>query len=212
MTPFIYPYQANFIRNELNKLLRVFYFVGDQRVYHATKDALDFSIKNLFGTLTSEQTSVFKGITEIKGQQDLNDFMIQLRHYVIPFPFDEDRIRRLFKREKKLSVPDQSGFDFYTMTYLGWRDIGTKHLYLVYPYKGELTGIRTRYTPVNTNNVCSICNHAFTESETGLVVAETKSSVYKTSGNYMCLDSAICNRQMTNDKAIGKFFEKAVRK
>ena len=144
------------LRSELNKLLRVFYFVGDQRVYQATKDALESSIKTLFSSLTSEQASVFAGITEIKGQQDLNDFMFQLRQYVIPFPFDEDRIRRLFKREKKLTLPDPNGFDLYTMTYLGWRDIGTKHLYLVYPYKGELTGIRARYTSVNTSKIVSV--------------------------------------------------------
>lgn len=213
MTPFIHPFQANHLRNELNKLLRVVYFVGDYRVYQAVKDELESTIGTLFGPLTPEQAALFAGITEIKGQQELNNFMTRLRAYVIPFPFDTDRVRQLFKREKKLAVPDPADFDLSTMTYLGWRDIGKNHLYLVYPYQGVLTGIQARYTAGSTTqNVCCICNQASGGSAIGLVVTRTKSSTYKSVGNYMCLDSVSCNRRMTSTGAIDEFFRRAMTK
>jgi FBP C-terminal treble-clef zinc-finger/Elongation factor G-binding protein, N-terminal len=214
LTPFIYPFQANYIRHELNKLLRVVYFVGDYRVYQATKDELESTIHTIFGPLTKEQASLFAGITEIKGQRELNEFMDTLHPYVIPFSLDVDQVRRLFKKEKKLTIPDFSDLDLKTISYLGWRDVGKNHLYLVYPFMGELTGIQARYTAGSASNanVCFICNQSLTGSEIGLVVAKTKSSIYQSVGNYMCLDSVSCNRRMTSVNAIEEFFAKVMAK
>lgn len=213
MTPFIYPYQANFLRNELKKLLRVVYFVGDWRVYQATKEQLESTIEMLFGPMSPAQAALFDGISEVKGQQDLNDYMNRVTTYVVPFACDTEQIRKAFKKTKRLTLPNLDEFDLKTMTYLGWRDIGAKVLYFVYPYKGELTGIRARYTPVSgTSNICSLCNQALSGSETGLVVAETKSSTYKSVGNYMCLDSAICNQRITSVQAIEDFYARVLTK
>src|SRR5579875_2582867 len=132
--------QANYLQKELNKLLNVVYFAGDYRVYQATKDTVELTVDSLFGPLTSEQKSLFAGITEIKGQKELNEVMNSLRPYVIPFPVDADKVRRLFKKEKKLVVPDFEQLDLRTISYLGWRDIAKNHIYLVYPYFGELIG------------------------------------------------------------------------
>ena len=211
MLPFIQPYQANILRNELNKLLRVFYFVGDFRVYQATKDELQATIHQMFGPLSHEQVQLFDGITEIKGQQELNDFMRRIQDYVIPFPFDSEGIRSLFKKEKKLSVPDVSEFDLGVMTYLGWRDISKNVIYMVYPYEGKMTGIKARYTTGSANsNVCCICNQALGGSEVGLVTTNTKASNYKSVGNYMCLDSIACNRRMTRVDSLEDFFRSAL--
>lgn len=211
MTPFIYPFQANYVRNELNKLLRVVYFVGDYRVYQATKDALESSIYQLFGPLTAERAALFAGITEIKGQQELREFMERLRPFIIPFPFVLNQVRRIFKQEKKLTIPDPADFDLRTMTYFGWRAQGNHQLYLLYPYLGELAGIRARYTTGNAaSSVCCLCNQAVTGSEVGLVVAKTKSSTYKSIGNYMCLDSVSCNSRITSSQAIEEFFARTL--
>lgn len=214
LIPFIYPFQANFVRKELNKLLQAVYFAGDYRVYQTTKDSLLFSINALFGQLTSEQSSLFTSITEIKGQRELNKFMATLRPYVIPFPLDVDQIRQLFKKEKKFTIPNFTYLDLKTISYLGWRDIGTSQLYLVYPYLGKLTGIRARYVAGNAtkSNVCSICNQGLQGSEIGLVAARTKSTMYQSVGNYMCLDSDACNRRITSIHVVEDFFGKVMTK
>jgi hypothetical protein len=212
LTPFIYPFQANYLRNELRKLLNVVYFAGDYRVYQATKDSLESNIQTLFGHLTSEQASLFRCMTDIKNQRDLNEIMESLRPYLIPFPFDTGQIKRIFKKEKKLTIPDPANYDLRTMSYFGWRDIGTHSVYLVYPYMGELTGIRARYTEGNTSklNVCCLCNSAFKGTDVGLVVANTKAATYQSVGNYMCLDSSACNQRITSVHAIEEFFQRAL--
>lgn len=214
MNPFIYPYQLNCVRNELGKLLNVVYFAGDYRVYQAAKDSLEASIISLFGFLTSEQASLFQGMAEIKNQRSLNAFLDTLRPYVIPFPFDARQIRHLFKKEKKLTIPDPAHFDLSTMSYFGWRDPGTRHLYLVYPYKEELVGVRCRYTVGNASKpgVCCLCNAAFKGDDVGLVVANIKSAVYQSIGNYMCLNSVTCNQHMTSVTGLEGFLQKIFRR
>lgn len=214
MTPFIYPFQMNFIRKELNKLLNAVYFAGDYRVYQTAKDSLTSAVHALFKQLTPEQTALFDGMTEIKGQRALNDFMATLYPYVIPFSLEMGQVRRLFKKEKKLTIPDFSRLDLKTVSYIGWRDIGKNQLYLVYPYMGELVGIRARYTTGNTNqsNVCCFCNTGVKGSEIGLAVAKTKSTEYQSVGNYMCLDSESCNQRLTSTHAVEEFFRKVLTK
>jgi len=209
LLPFIYPYQANSLRYELTKLLNVVYFAGDYRVYQATKDLLEVAIKELFGPMTPKQAALFAGITEIKGKRAANDFISSLRPYLIPFHYDADKVLRLFKKEKKLTIPDSADMDLHALSYVGWRDLSKKKIYIVYPYRGELAGIRARYTIGNhsQSGVCCLCLATRKGSEIGLVVADSQSaSLYRAVGNYMCLDSEACNEQIRNVQGIEFFF------
>ena len=210
MTPFIRPFQLNAIRQEFNKLLRVFYFVGDYRVYEATKREVAANIEAMFHPWTPEQKALFEGIEEVNGQRELNHFLGKLRPFVMPFPYQPSEVRALFPKEKKLSVPNADDLNLEALTYLGWRDVASRQLYLVYRYNGVLFGMKGRYK-ANTGprSVCCLCNQAMSESPVGLVVMKTKSAAYKAVGNSMCLDSAICNQQLTSTDGLDAFFERA---
>lgn len=211
MTPFIYPYQLNAFRFELNRLLSVVYFAGDYRVYNAAKSTFEEATQRIFGSMTSEQSNLFDGALAIKGKKEMNDLLASLLPYVISFPYDAKEIRQLFKREKKFTLPDFSSLDLKAISYLGWRDISKNLLYLIYPYQGHLAGIRARYTVGSKHaGVCSLCNGHLRGNDVGLVVALTKKSTYESVGNYMCLDSLACNERLRSVESIEAFFHRVL--
>lgn len=213
MKAFIQPYQYNILKKELARLLNVVYFAGDFRVYAATKQTLLERVHSLFSDMTPTQAVHFDGITEIKGQKELNAFLEQLRAYVIPFPeLGSTDLRRLFKKEKKLLMPDLSPEQFNLLTYFGWRDLATNTIYIVYPLHGRMIGVKCRYYAgdMSQRNVCCICQEPQKGSEVGLLVARTNATAYKTVGNYICLNSTQCNQQLTNIEVLESFLTRAI--
>lgn len=212
MTPFIAPVQLNRIRQELGQLVQVAYFVGDYRVYRAAKERAYEKVIELFDDLSEEQRQLFDGVPDIADQKQLNQFMDALRPLVAPFPqISVEDLRRLYKREKKLPLPDLGGVDFLSLVYLSWRDVSTQSIYLVYPYAGEIVGLKGRYTAGSAKKVmCTFCHTAFTGDHVGLVSIRTRSREYQSVGNYLCLDGQSCNERLTSTVDIDSFFERAL--
>jgi hypothetical protein len=197
---FIQPHQFNFIRSQLKHLLNTVYFAGDFRVYAATKQSVSAKVLGLFPSLTDEQEALFEPITAIRGRSELEEIMTSLADYVIPFgQVTANELKKLFPKVKKLTLPDLDQVDWDRTTYLGWRDVATESIHVVYPLDGRLTGTHCRYVlgPANRSCVCSICGDSWKGSEVGLVVAVTKSSQYKSVGMHMCLNSEVCNQRIT---------------
>lgn len=103
-------------------------------------------------------------------------------------------------------MPDLTEVSFGSLTYLGWLDIGSTKLYMVYKREDRLVGIEARYTAANKKSICSLCN-GYGEVALVTAVAKTKASslpdYYKAVGNYICVDSAHCNKQITDISYLG---------
>lgn len=125
---------------------------------------------------------------------------------VIPFPqFSTKQLGKLFRKVKKLKQPAWASLNLHELTYLGWNDGGSQKKYLVIPDHERFIGIRGDLAPQTVKGVCAICQ---TIGNVSLFVSTTKTSglgTYTRNGNYICRDSAQCNRQLTDPQALQDF-------
>ncbi|MDQ0416942.1 hypothetical protein J2Z48_001114 [Croceifilum oryzae] len=200
------PYERNFIRQQLHHLIQTVYFVGDFRTLRAIEEAVEIKIGEVIHRLNPEVKDLFQNVSRFRGQDEVNDFMKLLSPYVEKFPMvTSSQIRKLFPKVKKMNIPDFENMDDFTFGYLGWRDVGTQSLYLVYYEEGEFYGLACRYTPLpgNKSSFCCLCNQSRAGNQIGLVT--TKRSHELVSGNYMCLDSQACNQDLTDMSKLREF-------
>ena len=96
-------------------------------------------------------------MSTIEKAEDFQRYLNALEPYLEPYPtISLNQIQKLFPKNKKLKVPDLQSIDFRYVTYLGWVDIATNKLYIVYPFEGRFIGIEGRITPTNKKGtVCS---------------------------------------------------------
>src|SRR5690606_11122615 len=108
---------------------------------------------------------------------------------------------------KKLRIPDLTGIEERTLTYLGWTDPATNRMFLVYPGHNptgksgsSLIGVEGQFISVNKKGICAFCNRS---GEMVLYTAISKSKIshlpdyYKAVGQYICMDSEVCNSRIT---------------
>lgn len=126
-----------------------------------------------------------------------------------------EQLKILFRKVKKLRLPkDLEDKDFDKLKYLGWLDETDQVCYLVYKYKGELTGLRLEvlrcsHKPLQ-RGFCEFCHKHRKRSDILLVSAKTKKLPkginYRSRGNYICSNFDQCNRDLKDTKEIENFF------
>lgn len=209
MEPFIYNHQFNGIKRHTDFLQREYNSATDRKVLDAVIHSTEGHVAELLGHLTDEQsgliTPLFKRLSKVEYEQKLD----VLSPYTIAFPtVAEAAIKKLFPKAKKLKLPDFSTIDVNSLTYLGWIDIATTKLYMVYVRNEKLVGIECRYTITNKKSVCSLCN-SYGQVALVTAIAKTKGAsspdYYKAVGNYMCVDSVQCNKQITDITSLEAF-------
>lgn len=199
------PHERNFIRQQLSYLIQTVYFVGDYRTLRATEEAVEYKIGEVISHLNPEIRKLFKDVSRFRGQDEVNTFIQSLSPYVEKFPkLTSNQIRKVFSKVKKLKMPEFEIEDL-AWEYLGWRDISTQSLYLIYHEKGKLYSLKCRYTPIsgNKSNFCCLCNQSRIGNQIGLVT--TTRSKELVSGNYICLDSRQCNQDLTDISKLREF-------
>lgn len=209
--PFLHPYQLQHLKNKINKLIQTFYFIGDNRVLEATRDALQKEIEDLVNPQSQEQMDLLLGATKVRDKEEMSLFFSQLEPYIIPFPtLTADDIKKLFPKVKKILQPDLSEVNLKKLTYLGWRDISANRLYIIHQENGTLVGTVCNYVLSSRSNICAWCNQMRNSNQIGLVTAQAKKrhpDDYKVAGMHICLDSSQCNQGLTNTQGIQKFFD-----
>ena len=212
--PFLHPHQVNYIRRQLNLLIGAFYFAGDYRVLEASKASAMANIRGMFGELTPEQSALLDDAGNVRDKEEMGLYMHKLSPYVIPFPkLTAAEIRKLFPKVKKLVLPDLDAVPYDKITYLGWRDIATSTMFLVFHNNGKLKGVECRYVPGQKGRayLCIWCKQTFSGDDVTLVTTQIKNREilggYKTTGNHLCLNSMSCNAHLTSTDEIQAFLE-----
>ncbi|KEO81351.1 FusB/FusC family EF-G-binding protein [Tumebacillus flagellatus] len=216
MEHFLHPYHINLIRSQVNLLIGAFNFAGDYRVVDATRAT---ALQNLYDEVpwqTPEQRDLLTEAGKVRDKDELKAYLKRLEPYIIPFPeITAAEIRKLFPKVKKLVLLDLQAIDFSKLTYLGWRDIATKSLYVVYRLNGKWVGTECNYVngPKNRSFHCTWCNRSCGGDEIALVTTQVKNRQiqdgYKVFGNHICLDSHKCNEFMTSPAELEKFLSTA---
>ena len=158
-TPFIRNHQFNVIKKQAEFLQKTLRTVADRSVLETVRYSAVANIVEAFPVLTEDQKKMLGQISTFETAYDFQRYLSALEAYLEPFPpITPKQIQKLFPKNKKLKVPDLQSIDFRFVTYLGWVDIATNKLFIVYPFEGRFIGIEGRITPTNKKGYCLFCN------------------------------------------------------
>ncbi|RXT05257.1 FusB/FusC family EF-G-binding protein [Ammoniphilus sp. CFH 90114] len=205
--PFIRHHEYNFIKQQTKIMQRT--MTTDPKVIEAVRYSAASKVVEMFPEVTGEQKQLLEKISTLKSTDQYQEYLDELAPYVVDFPkVTEKQIKKLFPKNKKLTIPDLSEVDHKSLTYLGWSDIATSKVFMVYPLNGEVVGVEGRFTMANKKDVCSLCK-GYGEVALVTAISKAKSSqsidYYKAVGNYMCIDHHKCNQSITDVTALERF-------
>ena len=206
MDTFIKKQEYNYIKNCLFDLNNAFRNCIDPNIVETTKICTQDKILSFFSNLSEEQKEILN-ISKVTDPLDISTYLEDLNQYVYGMPtITGSEINKVFKKEKKLKLPDLSIQDS-KLVYLGWIDESTRKLLITYNMDGKLLGMACRLTSSkrNSTNICTLCNHIGSESEVAFVSPICKPQSqddYKSLGFYVCLNSLECNERITSTEKL----------
>ncbi|ANS73771.1 elongation factor G-binding protein [Paenibacillus yonginensis] len=210
LTPFMENHEFNLIKRLLGRLEYNIKTTADQKVISAIRHTTWTRVMEMFPAMTEEQKRFFDRIPTLNRAEEFHAYLSELESCVTAFPqVTEQQLKKLYPKIKKLKLPPLSELDFRFLTYIGWADISTNKLFIVYNLDGKMTGIEGRFTPTNKKGVCCLCNK---HEEVAFVTAQTKAKGpaldhFGRVGNYMCIDSAKCNQNITDVSQLERFMK-----
>lgn len=208
--PFIRNHQYNLIKRQANLLQNACNTVSDPKVVEAVRFSTQTKIIDAFPEATELQKKSLEKLSTLNKTEDFQHYLHSLEPLMTEFTqVTIAQIKKLFPKVKKLKVPDLTAIDYRYVTYIGWTDIATNKLFIVYYQDGQLVGIEGKFTPTNKKSTCFLCNR---HEEVALFSAITKSKpanaspdYYKAIGNYMCVNSDVCNKNISDVAGLEKF-------
>lgn len=210
LTPFMENHEYNLIKRLLGRLEYNIKTTADQKVISAIRHTTWTRVIEMFPAATEDQKRFFDRIPTLNRAEEFHAYLSELEQYVTAFPqVTEQQLKKLYPKVKKLKLPLLAELDFRFLTYIGWTDISTNKLFIVYNLDGKMTGIEGRFTPTNKKGVCCLCNK---HEEVAFVTAQTKAKGsaldhFGRVGNYMCIDSAKCNQNITDVSQLERFMK-----
>lgn len=209
-TPFIRNHQYNLIKKQAYLLRHTCQTVTDPKIIDSVRYSAYTKIVESFSNANEQQLQLLESITTYDKSEQFSQFLISLEPYLIEQAHvTEKQLKKLFPKSKKLRMPNTAEIDYRHLTYLGWTDVGTNRLYIVMEQDGQLCGVEGKFAPVNKKSVCFLCNR---HEEVVLFTALTKHKpanaapdYFKAIGNYMCMNSHVCNQNITDTTALEMF-------
>ncbi|MCC3371573.1 FusB/FusC family EF-G-binding protein [Cohnella sp. REN36] len=208
--PFIRNHQFNLIQKQTGLLRQACGTAADPKVVESVRYGALQQITDMFPEATDEQRHALERISSLQTAPEFAQYLQDLEPGRTAFSSLTDKqLQKLFPKAKKLKGPNRDEIDLRHVTYLGWTDIASNKMYLVYEARGRLVGIEGRFTPAGKKSTCFLCNR---QEEVALFTAITKTKpagaspdYYKAIGNYLCADSEVCNKNITNVAVLEKF-------
>lgn len=210
--PFIRNEQYNFIRNQADAVLRALRSVGDPKILESVRFNAQAKVAELFPHIKDSRKALLESIADLKTADDFHHYLQALEPYLAEFPpITGKQLQKLFPKNKKLKLPDLSQIDFRRVSYLSWTDISTNKMFIVYHNGEQFVGVEGRFTATSKKSYCFACNRY---EELALFSAISKKrpahalpDYYKSVGNYICLNSRDCNKNMTDVSSLEKFID-----
>ena len=210
VNPFIRNHQYNMIKKQVKLLQNACSTVSDPKVVEAVRTTAVTKVLDAFPEATAFQKQYFEKISTLNRTEDFQTYLQSLEPFLAEFEkVSSAQIKKLFPKVKKLKLPDLDVLDYKSITYIGWTDIATNKMFLLYNLDGKLVGIEGKFTRANKKSTCCLCNR---HEEVALFSAIAKSKpanaspdYYKAIGNYMCVSSDICNKNISEVEVLEKF-------
>lgn len=198
---FIKNEQFNFIKKQVTFIKNSKKQNVPKGVLTAVIDVANAKILELFPHASVEQQNLLD-LSALKTDQEYEQYIQQLSTYLLPFPtITAQQLQKLFPKHKKLKLPDLSNIDHSQLTYLSWIDPRSNKKFMIYELEGKIVGIECEFTPTSKKNICSFCNSMSEVTYFSTVTKAKKVNnpdYYRAIGNLICLDSKVCNKQITD--------------
>lgn len=209
MNNYIQPYQYVSIKQKSEQLLNVYKSVNDPKTIDTFQAMTYDHISQLFEEKHSEVEEFTNIIMNQKiSRAQADKLLLGLKSYVIPFEQPSNKqLEKVFKKTKKLKIPDWENIDLKESSYIGWNDSGKQKKFIVLYEDEKLTGVVGDLSPTIKPGVCSICKK---ESNVSMFLSTTKSKgdgTYTKNGNYICHDSERCNQQLDHLDGLYEFVQ-----
>ena len=211
MKAFIKKHEYNYIRKRLFDLDNAFRVCLDMNIIEVTKAYKHLQILNIFTNLSDAEKEILD-ISKLTTPVDIDKYLDELNEYVYGMPkITNAQISRLFKKEKKLKLPNLTVQDSKNV-YLGWIDNSIRKLFVAYNIDGKLIGMACRISSSGSNNAhrCLLCNHSASDNEVNFVSPICKTTgqdSYRSIGFDLCLDSKKCNERVVTTEKLEKILK-----
>ena len=213
MKTFIRKHEYNYIKKCLNDLNNAYRGCADINIIEATKTYICGKILYIFSDLSEEERELLD-ITKINDPLYIDTYLAELNEYVYGMPnITNAQISKLFKKEKKLKLPNPNSQDSKNV-YLGWIDESNRKLFVAYNINGKLIGMACKLINHSSNNthICALCNRVGTENDVSFVSAicktdNTGEGAYRSIGFDICLDSKKCNERIVSIEKLEKILK-----
>lgn len=207
LQPFLTVAQFHLIEQQLRKLTNAYATTKDKDVIAAVHGIIDSELTSKV-ILSQEQKALIDKLFEVRDNAQAETYLHEVKKYVIPFrEITEQKVKQLFKKEKKLKIPKIEHMDFHHICYVGWEDRGKHRKYIIVE-KDDFQAIQGIVSQNEIKGICAICNqHAnvslFTTTVKGTVVGQ-----FVRYSNYICTDVDTCNHRVTDHQKLLEFFER----
>ncbi|MGC6768178.1 FusB/FusC family EF-G-binding protein [Enterococcus sp. LJL128] len=209
MNPTIQPYEYNYVKNQAETLINTYTSVNDSGTVKTIQALAIGKINELFPEGQPEVDAFMEKMMNIRiTRSRMERYLATLKEQVIPFdPPSNPQLTKLFRKTKKLKIPEWSELDLRDHTYVGWNDPGTQRKFIITHQGDKLVGVSGVLSPEIIKGACAICK---TISNVSLFLATTKTAsdgTYTKKGNYICHDSDQCNHQLLETEELSAFIK-----
>lgn len=210
--PFIRNYQYNVIKQSANSVIQAYQTINDPKVLDSVRFNAQTKVLEQFPEVTAEHKTMLESIEALRSPNDVQKYLTELEPFLMEFPaITESQLRKLFKKNKKLKLPDLEQIDFRFVTYMSWIDISSNKMFLVYEKDGQHIGIEGRFTETNKKSYCFACNRyeklVLFSAVSKKRPAHASQDYFKSVGNYICINSQDCNRNITSVSTLEAYIE-----
>lgn len=204
--PFLSVADFHLIIQQLNKIINAYAMSKDSNVIQAVKGLVETELKARLVECDAQE-EVIKQMLLVTERTDADLYIHNIQQYVVPFKqVSDSNLASLFKKEKKLKLPNMKAIDLSRTVYLAWDNPSNHHRYMVIEQNGKLKGLKGLIDNKVIKGICSICNHhADVSLFTTTVKGNTPDHFIKHS-NYICTDSQNCNTNVSDTSRIIDFF------
>lgn len=207
----IQPDQYMSLKSIIYNLIHNYESVNDYRTIDAIQTMAATEIKVLLPFPPEEVAKIIDFVTDIRlRRRAANQFLETIKEQVVPFKEPTPKqVEKVFRKTKKLKVPQFKQLDLRDYTYIGWNDFGTQKKFLLYYDEQEkLSGVVGCVSPTTIKGFCSICHQ---EANVVMFMALTNKGSegrYTKKGNYICTDSRQCNQRLYRKESLIEFVNK----
>lgn len=204
--PFLANHQYNAARRHVDKIAQAIKHAADRKVIEALRAQAELDLTALAAEAGADDAQKrellsFRGAAEAEEFAAYRDRLKLLRLPAVQLT--EALLKKLFPKAKKLKLPQADEQPGASVTYWGWTDAATSKYHMVYGKNGRLIGMTGTFSPAKSHHVCAICKSAAAPEAIGFLSivcmppAQASADYYKAVGNYICLDAAACNANVT---------------